>query len=546
LPAGLGVVPLPTSVDVGTGEVLLGPQGGLVIFLGETVTPGVADWFATWAHTLYGITVHIATAPDTGSIGLSAGPFDRPDLPSTAGIDPRPKPEAQQETDERYRLTAHGTNVTITAPTAEGIFRALTTLLQLITTTGGVVSVPDIEIHDSPAYIWRGLSLDVARHFFTVHEIEQTIDLLAFYKCSVLHLHLTDSEGWRLESKVRPLLTADKTEFYSQDEFRHLCQYAADRFVTIVPEIDLPGHSRSAIEAYPALQGPHEAAHLMPYLDPDVDEVLAFTHDVLTELATLAPGPFVHIGCDEPFGMPVEPYARFVGFAHDIVRQSGKRVVAWQEVTRYGHLTPDDVMQYWIGPDNRFDVEEIKPFVDVEMHPMIEEAAKLFEIAPEDVPIATANGVPVLLSSNSMLYLDRGYADKGKDQHQAELRKRLGLRAYQRRSLEQMFNWHVTDLPEIADNKATVAGVEAAMWGETLTSFEDLGFLLLPRLAGVAEKAWTHNRTTWADYLTRVNTHRPIWPTFGFTTAFDPADPADPADPPRSHPRLRLGNDVCN
>lgn len=518
----VGVVPHPAFVNVGPGEVILGPQGGLTIALGETVPPAIADWFCTWAQNLHGITTEISTSQEDVGVSLSAGPFDRPDLPPTTGIDPRP----QQGNAERYRLVAQGTNAAITAPTAEGAFRALTTLLQLITVTDGTVCVPTIEIEDSPAYTWRGLSLDVARHFFTVPEVEQTIDLLAFYKYSVLHLHLTDSEGWRIESKVRPLLTAGKTEFYTQDEFRHLCQYAADRFVTVVPEIDLPGHSRCAIEAYEALQGSRGPTdHLMPYLDPDVDEVLAFTRDVLTELTTLAPGPFVHIGCDEPFGMPVPAYERFVGFAHEVVRQAGKRVVAWQEVTRYGHLTPDDVMQYWIGPDNQFDVELVKQFVDHAMHPMIEEAAKLFAIAPEDVPIATANGVPVLVSSNSMLYLDRGHADKGRDERQAELRKRLGLRAYQRRSLEQMFDWHVTDLPEIAHSHAIVAGVEAAMWGETLTSFEDLGFLLLPRLAGVAEKAWTHSRTTWDDYRTRVNTHRPLWPNFGFTTAFEPADP---------------------
>lgn len=441
------------------------------------------------------------------------------------GVDPRPEPGA----DERHSLTVSEGRVLLRAASVEGAFRALTSLAQIISVDdAGDVWAPAGVIVDGPRYAWRGLSLDVVRHYFTPDEVRRVIDLMALYKFNVLHLHLTDSEGWRLESRAWPELTRlrpdGSRDYYTRAEFADLVAYAARCHITVIPEVDLPGHTRRAFDAYPELAGGIEYPHpRLRYLHPDSEPARRFARDVIAEFADAAPGPFLHLGGDEPFGMGHDDYVVFLRLAHQWVREQGKRVVGWQETARAGVLDGEDVLQYWIGAPDEFDPEAIKETVPEEFHPLVDQAAETFLIAPGDVPAATKAGVPVLISPNSRLYLDRPYADTCADPAQEGDRTRLGLPAYPPITVEDTFAWDPAETAEAAAPGTTVAGVEAAIWGETLTGFDDLTFLLLPRLPGVAEKAWTHPRTEWKNHRTRLIGHQRFWEAPGFENHFRPA-----------------------
>ncbi len=517
----LPLVPLPLrTAAADAGRSPLGTAGTVTVAAPPGIAPGVLDWFRTWAGRLHGLDVLVAgTAPggpraDVAIVVGDAVTSPPADVPPPGGVDPRSAPA-----DERYRLTVDADGVRVEAAGDEAAFRALTTLLQLVD-ADDVVSVPHVVIEDGPAYAWRGLSLDVVRHYFPPAEICRVVDLLAWYKLDVLHLHLTDMQAWRAEVAGRPRLTG-AADSYTRDELARIIAYAAERYVTVVPEFDVPGHVGAAFAAYPELRGGTEPVHpYVCYLDPDVPEAVAFADDVLDELADLAPGPFVHLGADEPFGMPAEAYRRFVRYAHARLRSRGKRVVAWQEAARAECLDADDLLQYWIGPDNTFDVDELKARAPAALHPVIDDASRMFALAPGDVPIAAAAGVPVLVSSNTTLYLDRPYADPAAGEEAERRRGRVGFPAYVPRGPEQAFAWHPGALPEITEVGARVAGVEAAIWCETVDSFDDLAFLLLPRLAGAAEKAWTRQVTDWPDHRARLARHAAAWDVMGFGEAY--------------------------
>jgi hexosaminidase len=522
----LPLVPLPSHVEATRAEpVALAPMGTVTVAVPRDLAQGVTDWFATWAQRLHGLDVRVV--PQGGPRADVVVVVDDPEalglahLPGPDGVDPRAIPA-----DERYRLTVRPEGVLVEAAGDEAAFRGLTTLLQLV---DPALTVPSVTIEDGPAYAWRGLSLDVVRHFFPPDEVCRVVDLLAWYKFDVLHLHLTDSQAWRVETPARPRLTGHgpgaTAEFYSRDDLDRIIEYAAQRHVTVIPEIDVPGHVLAAFNAYPELGGGADPVHpYVRYLDPDVPEAVAFTQDVLHELTDLAPGPFVHLGADEPFGMPVQAYRRFVRDAHALLRSRGKRVVAWQEAARADCLDNDDVLQYWIGPDNPFDAEQLKGRAPAALHPVIDDAARLFALAPQDVPTAAAAGVPVLVSSNTMLYLDRPYADAAADEGAERRRGRVGHGDYVPRSPEQAFDWHPSTLPELAAAGVRIAGVEAVIWCETVDSFDDLAFLLLPRLAGAAEKSWTRQVTDWPDHSSRLAPHAGAWIVLGFHAAYRAAD----------------------
>jgi hexosaminidase len=446
-------------------------------------------------------------------------------------------PRGEGTADERYRLLVESGSIRLEAVTEEGIFRGLTTLSQLIRlavearggSSGGHqkgVVLPAQRILDGPRISWRGLSLDVVRTFFTVENVKSVIDLLAMYKMNVLHLHLSDNEGWRLEITSWPQLTTvggrgargDRPGgYYTQADYREIVRYAKERFITVVPEIDVPGHTAAIFTAYPQLGGGDQGADTVPmtYLDPRRESTFAFLQDVLGELAALTPGGYLHVGGDEAFGMPEDLYVQFLDRALAIARSFGKRVVGWQEISR-GAVQPGDVIQYWISfdPDEVFGSEGLAASLGMPAETMAAMKA-VFSHAKGDAERADAKGVSVVLSPSSVAYLDTPYAEAG-DPEQESDRQRLGLRAYQPLNVEESTRWDPATVIDAVDFR-TVGGLEAAIWCETVESVSDLQFLLLPRLPGFAEKGWSApGSLEWDEYRARLAAQAPLWRTVGW------------------------------
>jgi len=432
-------------------------------------------------------------------------------LPTPEGVSPTGDPPP----DERHSIAIDAGHVVVRAAEPIGVARGLTTLVQLLSTTSpthtGEVVLPGAQILDAPRYAWRGLSLDVARAWFTPHEVRRVIDLLALYKLNVLHLHLTDDQSWRLPMQRSVESPGFDTAFYSAEDLRTLTDYAADRFVTVVPEVDTPGHTSALMRMHPALDTGRNVIEVelgggktrrAAWLDPESPATFELIEQVLAGVAAIFPSQYLHIGADEPFGMPHEPYASYVRRLRAVVRSIGRRPLGWQESARAG-LGPDDVIQYWI------DDIGLPP----DLPPMLRQILEAnVSMSPRDIEIAVAAPVPVILSPVSHCYLDVPYAEPSADPTQTKRQRRVGLRAfYPARTVAEAFDWEPAEALRPA-GPAQVGGVEAAIWAETISDFEDLCFLLLPRLAGLAEKAWSNPQTaTWSDHRARLTRHGHLW-----------------------------------
>ncbi|WP_273652184.1 family 20 glycosylhydrolase [Cellulomonas fimi] len=395
--------------------------------------------------------------------------------------------------DEAYRVVVTPSRVDLEARTPAGLVRAVVTLRQVIQDIGdGALTIAPVRIEDRPRYTWRGLSLDVARHFFTVDDVKAVIGLLAHYKLNVLHLHLTDDQGWRVHLPSRPLLTRASAStsvgggpggFYSPAQLAEITDYAASRGIRVVPEIDVPGHVNAATHAYGELTPSGEPTDVytgievgFSRLHEDLPATQPFLRDVFTDLAAMTPGEYVHIGGDEVLTMDHDEYARLVGFVSSVVRDAGKKVVGWQEIASTP-LEPGTVVQYWdINADPA-------PFV-----------------------AAAQAGAQVLMSPASKAYLDMKY----------DAETPLGLEWAGHVELRDSYEWEPSTL--IAGIPAeSVVGVEAAVFSETLTNLTELTSMLLPRLAAVAEVAWTApEQRDWDDFAARVAEHGAFWDHVGF------------------------------
>nr|BFE83359.1 hypothetical protein GCM10020093_059600 [Planobispora longispora] len=338
--------------------------------------------------------------------------------------------------DEAYELTVDAEGVRIRASRPVGLFRGVQTLRQLLPaanragtagetgatgeagTAGKTEAVlPGVRITDRPRFAWRGAMLDVARHFFTVDEVKRYVDLVSAYKVNVLHLHLSDDQGWRLPVRGRPELTriggagevgGGPGGSYTERDYREIVAYARERFVEVVPEIDMPGHVNAALAADGTLSC--DGRRREPYTEievgfsalcvgkPEVDRFLA---DVIGEMARLTPGPYLHIGGDEVEKLTEEEYARFVGRAVELVGAAGKRAVGWQEIGG-ARLAAGTLAQYWQT-----------------------------EGSPEDALSAVRQGGKLIMSPASRTYLDMKYDDG----------TRLGLRWAGLIELEDAYDW---------------------------------------------------------------------------------------------------------
>jgi hexosaminidase len=400
--------------------------------------------------------------------------------------------------DDGYELTVAADRVTIAASRPAGLFYGVQTLRQLLppfVEFGGVrpdrsrsVSAPAVRIVDRPRFAWRGAMLDVARHFFSVDEVKRYVDLLALHKFNRLHLHLADDQGWRIDIVSWPNLArhGGSTEvgggaggYYTQDDYRDLVAYAAARFITIVPEIDMPGHTNAALSSYAELNCSGTATDL--YTGTDVgfsslcvtsDITYRFIDDVVREIAALTPGAWLHAGGDEVKTLSPPAYQAFVERVQQIVESHGKQMIGWDEVGA-ANLRPSAILQHW--------------------RPAAPPAA------------AVARGHKLIVSSANRLYVDMKY----------DAATAIGLTWAGLISVRDAYDWDPATLfagvPE-----ASILGVEAPLWSETVTNMREVEYLAFPRLAASAEVAWSPAASrSWEEFRRRLGAQSPRWAALG-------------------------------
>jgi hexosaminidase len=388
--------------------------------------------------------------------------------------------------EEGYELNIDQTGITLTANNPAGVFRGVQTVFQLL--PDAVEGKKNAEgfriaagtIRDYPSYPFRGSMLDVSRHFFGVDDVKRYIDLIAFYKLNILHLHLSDDQGWRIEIKSWPNLTSHggstevggrKGGFYTQEQYKDLVNYAQERYVTIVPEIDLPGHTNAALASYPELNCNDTAPAL--YTKTEVgfstlcvkkDITYKFIDDVVRELAALTPGPYIHLGGDESHATKKEDFIFFINKIQGIPKKYGKKMIGWEEIAQ-ANLDSSTIVQFWQNA----------------------------EYAKE----AVKKGAKVIMSPATKVYLDMKYDSTTK----------LGQDWAARIEIDSSYLWSpsrfVNGIPH-----ESILGIEAPLWTETITSMNEIEYMVFPRLAGIAEIAWSPEEgRTWDEYKARLARH---------------------------------------
>jgi hexosaminidase len=467
------IIPLPVSVEFSGGTFTLTSTTKIMVETGNPEILSIGRFLAGVLAPATGYEIQVLEStglPQNGHVYLT-----------TLGGDPALG-------DEGYELSVEQGGVILKAPQPVGLFRGVQTIRQLLpasieesTTKPGPWEIPAGVIRDYPRYPWRGTMLDVSRHFFNVEDVKRFIDLLAYYKLNVFHMHLTDDQGWRLMINSWPNLAVHggSTEvgggaggYYTQEVYAEIVAYAQSRYITVVPEIDLPGHTNAALSSYPELNCDGEAPALytgtevgFSSLCIDKEITYAFLDDVIGELAALTPGPFIHVGGDEAHATSAEDYIKFMDRIQVIVGKYGKRMIGWDEIAK-SELLPTSVVQYWRPDQDRLD---LKP------------------------------GVEVIVSPASKAYMDMKYDPSTS----------LGLDWAGMINVKDGYTWDpAVKLANLTGS--AILGVEAPLWSETLETINDVEYMAFPRLPGYAEIGWTPQaRRNWDNYRARLASHGP-------------------------------------
>ncbi|WP_262496563.1 beta-N-acetylhexosaminidase [Confluentibacter flavum] len=394
---------------------------------------------------------------------------------------------------EDYELVVSPKNIFLKAQSRKGLFYAVQSFLQLMPVEvfsdkeqeNVIWSIPCVEIKDAPALSWRGYMLDVSRHFFSKETILRQIDLLALYKINRFHLHLTDDQGWRVEIKKYPKLTEigawnildngkKQGGFYTQKDLKEIVEYAKEREVMIIPEIDMPGHSLAAVAAYPELSCHGNPVAVMTKagisadnMCPSNEKVYEFVNDVLKEIVGIFPSPYIHIGGDEAqksnwmkcprctskAGVTKNSsdkadrekiYAlqdEFIGRVKTLVKQHDKIMIGWDEIIENEHIENIEgaIIQSWRSAYPGFRAAE--------------------------------KGHKIILSSGTTFYLDYPNGQ---------------------RNIERIYNTVVPDKYwKHFFNRENIIGVECPLWTESVSNQREVDYMTWPRMLALAEVGWT-------------------------------------------------------
>lgn len=487
----LNIIPKPLSVSAGGGNFTLPSTADIYVEPESAAITAVGQYLASKLNpsTGYGLQVLSTTgAPADGNIYLT-----------TAGASP-------SLGDEGYMLTVTPGLVALQAYQPEGLFRGIQTIRQLFppaiessTVQAGPWTIPTGTVQDSPRYTWRGAMLDVARHFFSVADVKRYIDEIAYYKLNRFHIHLSDDQGWRIMIKSWPNLATHggSTQvgggpggYYTQAEYSDIVAYAQARYIMVVPEIDMPGHTNAALAAHAELNCNDAAPALYTGTDVGFSSLCisnamtyVFVNDVVHELSAITPGSYIHVGGDEARSTPLEEYKDFQTKVQNIVRSHRKQMVGWEEIAQTT-LPAGSIVQQWNTSD-RF------------------------------AQLAVAQGARFVMSPAHKTYLDMKYYAETE----------LGLTWAALINTQTAYEWDpaalINDIPSSA-----VIGVEAPLWTETLVNLADIEYMAFPRLAGCAEIGWSPAAgRDWSEYRVRLASHGPRLSAMGVNFYRDPIVP---------------------
>ena len=433
---------------------------------------------------------------------------------------------------EAYKLIVNDKRVCISGASEAGVFYGIQTLRKSLPVAQDInVNLSAVEIYDKPRFAYRGAMLDVARHFYTVDEVKTFIDMLALHNINRFHWHLTDDQGWRIEIKKYPKLMSVASErketvvgrwysgiydgkpyggYYTQDELRDVIDYAAKRHITIIPEVDLPGHMQAALTAYPELGctgGPYEVRTIWG-VSQDVlcvgnDFTLQFVKDVLSEVADIFPSEYIHIGGDEcpkvrwekcpkcqerikSLGLKSDAkhtkeqrlQSYMIQEAAKYLKEKGKRIIGWTEILE-GGLVPDATLMSWIGESGGIE--------------------------------AAHQHHDVIMTPNTYLYFDYYQSKKVEDEP-------LAIGGYL--PIEKTYNYEPMPKELTKEEQQYIKGVPANLWTEYIPVFSQVQYMVLPRLGAAAEVQWTDpSKKDYKDFLRRVPHLVAVYDCYGWNCA---------------------------
>lgn len=433
---------------------------------------------------------------------------------------------------EAYKLIVNDKRVCISGASEAGVFYGIQTLRKSLPVAQDInVNLSAVEIYDKPRFAYRGAMLDVARHFYTVDEVKTFIDMLALHNINRFHWHLTDDQGWRIEIKKYPKLMSVASErketvvgrwysgiydgkpyggYYTQDELRDVIDYAAKRHITIIPEVDLPGHMQAALTAYPELGctgGPYEVRTIwgvsQNVLCVGNDFTLQFVKDVLSEVADIFPSEYIHIGGDEcpkvrwekcpkcqerikSLGLKSDAkhtkeqrlQSYMIQEAAKYLKEKGKRIIGWTEILE-GGLVPDATLMSWIGESGGIE--------------------------------AAHQHHDVIMTPNTYLYFDYYQSKKVEDEP-------LAIGGYL--PIEKTYNYEPMPKELTEEEQQYIKGVQANLWTEYIPVFSQVQYMVLPRLGAAAEVQWTDpSKKDYKDFLRRVPHLVAVYDCYGWNYA---------------------------